>query len=345
MANIEYSNYLEGLPTAPDPLSGDEIIGASKDGDAVGLTAQQIADLAPPGGGTVTSVSGTTNRIDVDNTDPENPVIDIDAAYDAAVQATADAKVADAINNGTTSVAPSQNAVFDALALKSDQLTSFRRLTASHTLDATDLASVNAGDTLEIEMNVGSANTVTVPLHATQAFPLGTRIKISQYGGGLTSFVATGGVTIRASAGVLSMGGQYTTAELEKVDTDEWYLRNGDPTVISGTWTPTLTNTTNIAASTAYLCTYARLGNTVQVGGRVDIDPTSTGNTVLGITLPVTSAFTTANQAGGCAFSPGIAGQGAAILSDATNDRLTLQYIAVDTTNQAFYFTAIYQVI
>ena len=29
-----------------------------------------------------------------------------------------DAKVADAINDGTTTVAPSQNAVFDALALK-----------------------------------------------------------------------------------------------------------------------------------------------------------------------------------------------------------------------------------
>lgn len=36
----------------------------------------------------------------------------------AGAQAKADAKVADAINDGTTTVAPSQNAVFDALALK-----------------------------------------------------------------------------------------------------------------------------------------------------------------------------------------------------------------------------------
>ena len=35
-------------------------------------------------------------------------------------RAYADAKVADAINDGTTTVAPSQNAVFDALALKAD---------------------------------------------------------------------------------------------------------------------------------------------------------------------------------------------------------------------------------
>lgn len=37
-----------------------------------------------------------------------------------AVKTYADGKVADAINNGTTTVAPSQNAVFDALALKLD---------------------------------------------------------------------------------------------------------------------------------------------------------------------------------------------------------------------------------
>ena len=40
------------------------------------------------------------------------------AATDATTKA--DAKVADAINDGTTTVAPSQNAVFDALALKAD---------------------------------------------------------------------------------------------------------------------------------------------------------------------------------------------------------------------------------
>lgn len=41
----------------------------------------------------------------------------------SGAQAKADAKVADAINNGTTTIAPSQNAVFDALALKADDTT------------------------------------------------------------------------------------------------------------------------------------------------------------------------------------------------------------------------------
>lgn len=51
-----------------------------------------------------------------------NPTVPNQAANDnstkAANTAYADAKVADAINDGTTTIAPSQNAVFDALALK-----------------------------------------------------------------------------------------------------------------------------------------------------------------------------------------------------------------------------------
>lgn len=59
----------------------------------------------------------------VDNTsDANKPVSTAQASADTAVLASAnahsDAKVADAINDGTTTIAPSQNAVFDALALK-----------------------------------------------------------------------------------------------------------------------------------------------------------------------------------------------------------------------------------
>lgn len=61
----EYSNYLESLDPVVGALSGDEIIGASKDGDAVSLTAQQIADLGG-GGGTWGSITGTlSNQTDL----------------------------------------------------------------------------------------------------------------------------------------------------------------------------------------------------------------------------------------------------------------------------------------
>lgn len=80
-----------------------------------------------------------------------------------------------------------------------------------------------------IEMNVAGANTVTVPLNATVAFPIGTVIPVIQYGAGLTSIVATGGVTINTSAGNLDSPGQYAPMFLRKIATNEWYLWNGTP--------------------------------------------------------------------------------------------------------------------
>lgn len=208
--------------------------------------------------------------------------------------------------------------------------------------------SIVLADTFKIvEMNVGSANNLTIPLNATQAFPIGTTITITQYGAGLTSVVATGGVTIRSSSGTLVSPGQYSPMVITKIATDEWYLWNGSVplSITSGIYTPTLTNTTNLAASTAYQFQYIRVGNVVTFSGRVDVDPTSTGNTVLGITLPITSGFSSATQAAGSASSSTIAGMSAAILSDATNDRLTLQYIAVDVTNQPLYISGTYEII
>lgn len=112
------------------------------------------------------------------------------------------------------------------------------------------------------------------------------------------------------------------------------------------TYTPTLTNTANLAASTASVCMYYRIGNMVTVSGRVTIDPTTTATlTTLGISLPVASAFTTAIQAGGTAAAPTVADGAAAILSDATNDRATLQYVCTDVTNHDMYFTFTYQVL
>ncbi len=75
-----------------------------------------------------------------------------------------------------------------------------------------------------VEMNVASANNYTIPLNATVAFPLNTRIDLVQYGAGQTTVVATGGVTIRSSGGKLKLTGQYSGASLYKRGTDEWVL-------------------------------------------------------------------------------------------------------------------------
>lgn len=114
----------------------------------------------------------------------------------------------------------------------------------------------------------------------------------------------------------------------------------------SSVYTPTLTNVANLSASTAYECQYSRVGNTVTVSGRVDVDPTTTlTSTQLGISLPIASNFGATEDCAGVAYAPGIAAQGAGILADATNDRAQMQWMAADVTNQAMYFTFTYQVI
>ena len=81
----EYSNYLESLDPVVGALSGDEIIGASKDGDAVSLTAQQIADLGG-GGGTWGSITGTlSNQTDLQSALDAKQPIDSDLTAIAAL--------------------------------------------------------------------------------------------------------------------------------------------------------------------------------------------------------------------------------------------------------------------
>lgn len=116
--------------------------------------------------------------------------------------------------------------------------------------------------------------------------------------------------------------------------------------VISGTYTPTLTNVANLSASTAYSCQYQRVADVVTVSGRVDVDPTAAAAaTQLGLSLPIASNLANANECAGVAFAPGIAGQGAAILGDATNNRAQMEWVSADVTNQGMWFTFTYRIL
>ncbi len=126
-----------------------------------------------------------------------------------------DAKVADAINDGVTTIAPSQNAVFDALALKTDGLIISNTQTASYTLALADKEKL-------VQMNVASANNLTVPVNSTIAFPVGTQILIQQIGAGQTTIVPDGGVTVHAYDAALKLPGQYGVAALIKTATNTW---------------------------------------------------------------------------------------------------------------------------
>jgi hypothetical protein len=112
--------------------------------------------------------------------------------------------------NGVTSAIQTQ------IDTKSAKLITTNRQTASYTLVIGD------ADKL-VEMNVGTANNLTIPLNSSVAFATGTQILLAQYGAGQTTVVATSGVTIRSSGGKLKLNAQYSGATLIKIATDEWY--------------------------------------------------------------------------------------------------------------------------
>jgi hypothetical protein len=93
----------------------------------------------------------------------------------------------------------------------------FNRRTASYTLSASDQNYI-------VEMNVGSANNLTVPPNSSVAFPIGTEIAVLQYGAGQTTIVAGSGVTLKSKSNALKISGQYAGCTLVKVGTDEWYV-------------------------------------------------------------------------------------------------------------------------
>lgn len=75
-----------------------------------------------------------------------------------------------------------------------------------------------------IEMDVSTANTLTIPPNASVAFPINTRIDVVQLGTGLTTIEAGSGVTIRSYEGRSAVNGQYSAATLYKRGTNEWVL-------------------------------------------------------------------------------------------------------------------------
>lgn len=95
--------------------------------------------------------------------------------------------------------------------------------TASYTLALTD-----AGK--QVEMNVATANNLTVPPNSSVAFPVGTQILVTQIGAGQTTLVAGSGVTIQSNGAKLKLTGQYAQATLIKRATDTWIV-SGNLTV------------------------------------------------------------------------------------------------------------------
>lgn len=91
--------------------------------------------------------------------------------------------------------------------------------------DSYTLALSDAGKT--IQMDKGTAQTITVPINASVSFSTGTRIDIIQTGAGTLSIFPSAGVTINSESGKLKIMDRYAGATLIKYDTDTWLLAGG----------------------------------------------------------------------------------------------------------------------
>lgn len=120
-------------------------------------------------------------------------------------------------------------------------------------------------------------------------------------------------------------------------------------TIVSGTYSPTLTNTTNISASSAVTdFNFVRTSGGLTVSGMVNIDPTTSGAACeLAISLPVASNLTNTGQCVGVGSIATTSTETAAggIIGDTSNDRAIFRFLAPGTAQRQYclQFTYIIQ--
>ncbi len=115
----------------------------------------------------------------------------------------------------------------------------------------------------------------------------------------------------------------------------------------AGTYTPTLTNVTNLDASTSAPCFYMRVGNTVFVQGIIIVDPTTASNTAteVDISLPIASNLTTSTDVSGfCSATDSTISEHGFINADTSNDRAKAQFKAGSAANHGLSFSFSYMV-
>lgn len=75
-----------------------------------------------------------------------------------------------------------------------------------------------------VTLSNASAITLTVPLNASVAFPVGAQIDLIQLGVGQVTVSPAGGVTINSYTSLVNIAGKYAGATLRKIATDTWVL-------------------------------------------------------------------------------------------------------------------------
>jgi sporulation protein YlmC with PRC-barrel domain len=232
---VSSSQFTVGDGTISTAKLADDAVTGAKIADNA-ITAAHIADgtiiAADIADGSVTSakiLDGTIVDADINasaaialsklaTSTAGNIIVYNSSGVPTAVAETGDVTISD---TGVTAIASGVivNADISATAIEIGKIAdvTIDTKTANYTLVLTDKNKF-------IEMNLASANTVSVPTNSV-AFPIGSQIHITQYGTGKTQVVAVtpGTTTIRSAPGTY-LRAQYSSATLIKRATEEWYL-------------------------------------------------------------------------------------------------------------------------
>jgi hypothetical protein len=346
-----------------DALTGTELVEVVQDGMNVQTTTQAIADLADGG------LGGSTESTD-------NAVLRANGTGGATVQASA--MIVDDTANialGVAATAGSSRNI-NAIGSASDidinliskgagavQLTSGTSIIQANSGGGNSLISSTGN---AVRRNSAATNTVSVALevdHVTSGTPVagfGTalNIKVQSDVGVALEAVYTDPTSLSEDVDFLikTMSGGSNSEKLRITSDGRIYgtaLHNNagsltgttNQYIASGTYTPTLSNTTNVSSSTAFECQWIRVGNVVTVSGMVGITATGAGNTVLRMTLPIPSDFSQLYHCAGVHNQSSGTENAGVIYAGIGTDTAEFNHTAVSTSalNRLFSFT--YQII
>lgn len=204
----------------------------------------------------------------------------------------------------------------------------------------------NCGITIVQSVGGGASTAVQIPNSGAGA---GVLYSLSQFdfcGTGL--YAQNGCITITEDADSIisgmTHGQRWVDGEGYFVGEATFSSNTSNHTADSTTWTPTLTNTTNVASSTAVLCRHSKQGRFHRGFGRLSVTPSADAGTltVVGISLPVASNFADTKDLVGSASIHQLSATGnvpMSLIADTANDRMLLSWYAQSTSAHTIHFT------
>lgn len=120
------------------------------------------------------------------------------------------------------------------------------------------------------------------------------------------------------------------------------------PILATGTYTPTLTNGVNVAASASFVTQYSRVGDMVTVFGSLTIDATNNNtDSALLMSLPIASTLGSASKLSGVGASTSATkyGESIAFTGDVATNQASILLRPTGIANYAYSFSFSYQVI